>query len=378
MKSINLTPRFWFAAVLVLITLFIGLVGPFIVRTDPDAVIGGLYDSPGGSLPMLLGTDNEGQSVMANLVYGTRTSLLVGLIAGLIASTIGLVLGLVAGYQGGWLDDVISGLTNVALAIPSIVLVILLGIALNNRSSLALALIIGITSWPWMARAVRAQSTQHPGPRAHRRRPAVGGLLGQHPDPRRPPLPAQLRRHGLRAAGLGRDPGGGGALPAGPRPVRHHQPRRDALLGAAVGVDPDRRLVGLPAPHGDADADRLLAAAAAVQPRRGLQPPAAPGQAGQAPDEGRPARAHRGGHRGPRPRSGPPASSTTPSPRPPEEPDDRPAAQRREPARGLPDPRRASGLRRRRRQRLHRRGRGAGRRRASPAPASRPSARSCR
>ncbi len=159
MKSINLTPRFWFAAVLVLITLFIGLVGPIIVRTDPDTVIGGLYDAPSGSLPLLLGTDNEGQSVLANLVYGTRTSLLVGLVAGIIASVIGLVLGLVAGYQGGWLDDVISGFTNVALAIPSIVLVILLGIALNDRSSLSLALIIGITSWPWMARAVRAQST---------------------------------------------------------------------------------------------------------------------------------------------------------------------------------------------------------------------------
>ncbi|GAA1432526.1 ABC transporter permease [Microlunatus lacustris] len=159
MKSINLTPRFWVATALVLLTLFIGLIGPFIVRTDPDTVIGGLYDSPSGSLPLLLGTDNEGQSVLANLVYGTRTSLLVGLVAGLIASAIGLILGLVAGYQGGWLDDVISGLTNVALAIPSIVLVILLGIALNDRSSLALAFIIGITSWPWMARAVRAQST---------------------------------------------------------------------------------------------------------------------------------------------------------------------------------------------------------------------------
>ncbi|SDT26222.1 peptide/nickel transport system permease protein [Friedmanniella luteola] len=159
MKAINLTPRFWVAASLVIFTLVVGLIGPFVVGTDPDAVIGGLYDKPAGGLPMLLGTDNEGQSVMANLVYGTRTSLLVGLVAGLIASVIGLVLGLVAGYQGGWLDDVISGLTNVALAIPSIVLVILLGIALNDRSSLALAFIIGITSWPWMARAVRAQST---------------------------------------------------------------------------------------------------------------------------------------------------------------------------------------------------------------------------
>src|SRR3712207_9559863 len=118
-------------------TLFrsvVGLLGPIVVNTDPDAVIGGLYDKPGGgSLPLLLGTDNEGQSVLANLVYGTRTSLLVGLVAGLIASAIGLVLGLVAGYQGGWLDDVISGVTNVALAIPSIVLVILLGIRSEER-----------------------------------------------------------------------------------------------------------------------------------------------------------------------------------------------------------------------------------------------------
>jgi peptide/nickel transport system permease protein len=159
MKTVNLTPRFWVAAGLVILTLVVGIIGPLVVHTDPDSVIGGLYDKPAGGLRMLLGTDNEGQSVLANLVYGTRTSLLVGLVAGLIASTIGLTLGLIAGYQGGWLDDLISGLTNVALAIPSIVLVILLGIALNNRSSLSLALIIGVTSWPWMARAVRAQST---------------------------------------------------------------------------------------------------------------------------------------------------------------------------------------------------------------------------
>ena len=159
MRHVNLTPRFWVAAALVAFTLVVGLLGPLVVRTDPDAVIGGLYTPPGGGLAMLLGTDNEGQSVLANLVHGTRTSLVVGLLAGVVASVIGLALGLVAGYQGGWIDDVIGGLTNVALAIPSIVLVILLGIALDNRGSLALALIIGVTSWPWMARSVRAQAS---------------------------------------------------------------------------------------------------------------------------------------------------------------------------------------------------------------------------
>lgn len=159
MKAVSFTPRFWFASVLIAITALIALLGPVIIQTDPNEVIGGLYDPPQGLGPLLLGTDNEGQSVVANLVHGTRTSLMVGLIAGAIATAIGLIIGLIAGYRGGWLDDLLMGATNIALAIPGIVVVILLSIALSNRSILTLALVIGITGWPWTARAVRAQAT---------------------------------------------------------------------------------------------------------------------------------------------------------------------------------------------------------------------------
>ena len=72
------------------------------MQTDPNATVGGLYDKPQAAGPLILGTDNEGQSVIANLVYGTRTSLIVGLLAGIIATVIGLLVGLVAGYRGGW------------------------------------------------------------------------------------------------------------------------------------------------------------------------------------------------------------------------------------------------------------------------------------
>jgi len=159
MRAVSFTPRFWFASVLIALTALIGLVGPVIIQTDPNAVIGGLYDPPQGFGPLLLGTDNEGQSVIANLVHGTRTSLIVGLLAGALATAIGLVIGLIAGYRGGWVDDLLMGATNIALAIPSIVVVILLSIALNNRSIFTLALVIGLTGWPWTARAVRAQAT---------------------------------------------------------------------------------------------------------------------------------------------------------------------------------------------------------------------------
>lgn len=160
MRLINLTPRFWVAASLVAFTLVVGLVGPLVVQTNPHATIGGLYDKPNfGSLSMWLGTDNAGQSVIANLVNGVRTSLFVGVIAGALSTLIGLVFGLVAGFQGGWLDDLLMGVTNIALAIPSIVVVILLSIAVNGSSSLTLAWVIGVTGWPWTARAVRAQAT---------------------------------------------------------------------------------------------------------------------------------------------------------------------------------------------------------------------------
>jgi peptide/nickel transport system permease protein len=108
---------------------------------------------------MWLGTDNEGQSVISNLTNGVRTSLMVGLIAGAISTVIGLVLGLIAGFNGGWLDELLMGITNIFLVIPSIIVVILLSVAVNGSTSFTLAMVIGVTAWPWTARAVRAQAS---------------------------------------------------------------------------------------------------------------------------------------------------------------------------------------------------------------------------
>ena len=155
----GLTPRFWVAAVLVAFTVLVGLIGPLIVHTDPGATVGGLYDRPHCCGALLLGTDNEGQSVIANLVYGTRTSLIVGLLAGVIATVIGLLVGLVGGYRGGWIDDVLTAITNVGLAIPAIVVIILVSVSLPKRNLYTLALVIGLTAWFWVARAVRAQAS---------------------------------------------------------------------------------------------------------------------------------------------------------------------------------------------------------------------------
>jgi peptide/nickel transport system permease protein len=92
-------------------------------------------------------------------MYGTRTSLIIGVIAGIVATIIGVALGTAAGFKGGLLEEILMGITNVIISIPAIVILILLSVALSNRSIVTMALIIGVTSWPWLARAVRAQAS---------------------------------------------------------------------------------------------------------------------------------------------------------------------------------------------------------------------------
>ena len=108
---------------------------------------------------LLLGTDNFGRDVFAELVSATRTSLLIGIVAGLIATTIGLILGLLAGYVGGLPDDVIMFVTNIFTVIPTFVLLILISFSIgqDKRGPVTIAVVIGFTSWVWTARAVRSQ-----------------------------------------------------------------------------------------------------------------------------------------------------------------------------------------------------------------------------
>ncbi|TLN27840.1 ABC transporter permease [bacterium] len=106
-----------------------------------------------------LGTDNFGRDVLTELVKATGVSLLIGLVAGLIATLIGLTLGLVGGYLGGVADDVIMFITNLFTVIPSFVLLILISFSIgqDKRGAIAIATVIGFTSWVWTARAVRSQ-----------------------------------------------------------------------------------------------------------------------------------------------------------------------------------------------------------------------------
>jgi len=120
-------------------------------------MVGGLFNPP--SEKAILGTDNLGRDVFTQLMYGTGTSLLIGFVAGVVATGIGVTIGAVAGFKGGFVDELLMGITNVLITIPAIVVLILLSIAIKSRSAVVMGVIIGITSWPWTARAVRAQTS---------------------------------------------------------------------------------------------------------------------------------------------------------------------------------------------------------------------------
>jgi len=110
----------------------------------------------GGSRAHLLGTDQLGQDVFSRIVYGTRVSLLVGGLGALLAVTIGVTLGLLAGYAGGWFDSLVTGLTNLLLSVPYLVLVIVIATVLG-RSLTNVILLFGITGSPLFVRVARGE-----------------------------------------------------------------------------------------------------------------------------------------------------------------------------------------------------------------------------
>ncbi|GIH20457.1 ABC transporter permease [Rugosimonospora africana] len=128
------------------------LIAPYSgTRADFDPLL------PSGSTHWL-GTTSQGGDIFSQLIYGSRVSLLVGLFGGLLATVISLVIGLIAGYQEGSVaDDALSFVTNVALVVPVLPLMIVL-ISYSDVRGLPLIVgVIGLTSWAGPARAKRSQ-----------------------------------------------------------------------------------------------------------------------------------------------------------------------------------------------------------------------------
>ncbi|WP_425953975.1 ABC transporter permease [Xylanimonas sp. McL0601] len=136
--------------------VLMALFAPLIAPHDPSATDFPPYLGPNSS--NWFGTTGNGQDVFSQFVYGARVSLLVGIAAGLGATFVAVVLGLVSGYRPGAVDAVIGFVTNLALVLPGIPLMIILAAYIPSHSVWTIVLVVTLTAWATGARVIRSQA----------------------------------------------------------------------------------------------------------------------------------------------------------------------------------------------------------------------------
>jgi peptide/nickel transport system permease protein len=151
--------------VVVAIFLLAALFAPFIAPQNPydlaqlDIMDGRLApgsQSMGGAV-YLLGTDDQGRDLLSAILYGLRTSLLVGITSALIALVIGASLGLMSAYVGGRLDSVLMRIVDIQLSFPAI-LIALIFLAILGQGVDKIILALVVTQWAYYARTIRGSA----------------------------------------------------------------------------------------------------------------------------------------------------------------------------------------------------------------------------
>jgi peptide/nickel transport system permease protein len=143
-------------AAIILSLVALAIVGPIVDPRDPQAFDGPLGQPP--SAEYWFGTTTFGEDVFAQFANGLQATFLVGLLGGGLAALVGIAVGFMAGYRGGIVDDVLTMITNIVLVIPTLVVLVILAAFLSARGVVVEAVFVGLTSWPWAARAIRAQT----------------------------------------------------------------------------------------------------------------------------------------------------------------------------------------------------------------------------
>jgi len=147
-----------FGACVVGFMLLFTLVGPLLAQHPALEYGGHLSWAPTTRDGYWFGTTLLGQDVFSQFVTGLRLAFAVGALGGGIAAGIGMLVGFTAGYRGGVVDELLNMVTNVVLVIPTFAVLLVIAAYLQVRGIFTEAVFIGLTSWPWAARAIRAQT----------------------------------------------------------------------------------------------------------------------------------------------------------------------------------------------------------------------------
>ena len=147
-----------YGSITIFLLYLVAILAPLLSPYDPTAqgnrVLERLLDP---STEHLLGTDRFARDVFSRIVHGSRISLLVGFLAVGISVTIGSVYGAIAGYAGKWVDSILMRFVDMMLAFPTLILIITVIAVFRQQSIWVIITVIGVLSWPGVARLVRGE-----------------------------------------------------------------------------------------------------------------------------------------------------------------------------------------------------------------------------
>ena len=149
-------PAALLGAVLLVLVIAVALAAPLVFPKDPLGLAGRPLQWPMANPRFWLGTDPSGRDIAAQIFYGARVSLLIGLVATLISIAIGIAVGALAGYYGGLVDDALMRVTEAFQTLPNFLLLLVL-VAVFGSDIATVTVAIGLVSWPAPARLTRAE-----------------------------------------------------------------------------------------------------------------------------------------------------------------------------------------------------------------------------
>ncbi|XCB30730.1 ABC transporter permease [Arcanobacterium hippocoleae] len=154
-KYLRKRPLFWVSAAIIAIVLVMAAVPQLFTSTDPRfCELANSSHGPSAGHPF--GFNRQGCDIYARLIYGARTSVVVGVMATVLVTIVGVIFGALAGYIGKWADTLLSRLTDIFFAIPFVLgAIVIMQLFKEDRTVWMVVLVLGIFGWPQIARITR-------------------------------------------------------------------------------------------------------------------------------------------------------------------------------------------------------------------------------
>ncbi|MGQ4274649.1 ABC transporter permease [Terrihabitans sp. B22-R8] len=157
LRRLKISRALFVGLLLLAIVAFVALTCSLFYPTDPRDMVGRASLWPGVDARFPLGTDMMGRDMAAAIAHSAGTSLTVGIAATSLSLIVGITFGILSGYFGGAVDDVLMRISELFQTMPSLLFTIILVVILGPSVE-SIAFAIGITSWPQIARLVRAEA----------------------------------------------------------------------------------------------------------------------------------------------------------------------------------------------------------------------------